>query len=362
MRALAEEAGHLEIVGSVSLPTEIFTQGMAALLQRRLQAVDTNDQPLLALAAVTGRQIDQQILAILAPRHGIRAWLQRVSETGVLNVRDNQWLFSHDKLRESLLGHLSEEALRDHHRQVALAIEQAYPDDATYNQILLEHWQKAGNEVQEITYLLPVAEHLIREISDYEHGRNLVDRGLNLLASTDQRRVRLLNVQAYGYAAQGNYDRANEAAQTAYNLAAQLQDKANIAASLNQLGEVSFYLGDYDKSREHYQESFNIYTEVDDQKGVGDSLNGIGKAYLYMGDYDSASTSLLESQTIFRAVNDQLGIANSLNNLSIIFFLKGDYASARENLQQSLAIRQAVGDQAGIVCGWECPKVWTGRL
>ena len=67
MRALAEEAGQLDQINALALPKDVFTQNMKQLLQRRIQKVPQPDQTLLQLAATVGRQLDMQLLKVLAP-------------------------------------------------------------------------------------------------------------------------------------------------------------------------------------------------------------------------------------------------------------------------------------------------------
>ncbi|MCP4487904.1 MAG: hypothetical protein GY820_11385 [Gammaproteobacteria bacterium] len=88
MRTLAEEAGRLDKIGAMTLPEGVFTGGVAQLLQ------------------------------------------QRVGDAAVLIVRDNQWEFTHDKLRETILLELDAETKRDLHHQAAEALEAVYPEDA----------------------------------------------------------------------------------------------------------------------------------------------------------------------------------------------------------------------------------------
>ncbi|MCP4826008.1 MAG: serine/threonine-protein kinase PknK, partial [Shimia sp.] len=143
MRALAEEAGQLDEIGTMTLPAGVFTGGMARILRRRIQKVVAADQPLLQLAAVAGRQLDEGLLQQLASDVDIAAWQQRVGDAAILTIRDNQWWFAHDKLREGLLSELDAKEQQELHRQVAEAIEQVYPEDANYNEALLEHWHQA---------------------------------------------------------------------------------------------------------------------------------------------------------------------------------------------------------------------------
>src|SRR5205823_6549101 len=62
VRALAEEAGQLDRVAQMTLPANIFTGGVARIVQRRLNRIKPANRPLLEIAAVAGRQLDLALL------------------------------------------------------------------------------------------------------------------------------------------------------------------------------------------------------------------------------------------------------------------------------------------------------------
>ncbi len=351
MRALAAEAGQLSKIDHTALPREVITSGIDSLLRSRIEKVSAGDQALLRLAAVAGRKLDLNLLGTFTAGDELDAWLQRALDSAMLVVKDNQRLFSHDKLRQAVLSQLTRSQSQETHRQIAEAIETVYPEDSRYHTALLEHWQAVGDREKEIEYLLPVTQHLIHRVGHFEQGRDCVNRGLSLLESDDQQRVPLLNACAYSYSSQGAYDKAQETAEMAHTLASQIGHQSGIASSLSQLGGIAFFKGDYDRSRDYYQEGLDIFNAVNDQKGIAVSLSGIGGAYLFNGDYESATKYLAQGQAIFEEIDDQAGIAKALNDLGTVSFLNGEYATTRNYSAKSLAIRQALGDQAGIsVC------------
>src|SRR5690606_32426119 len=111
-------------------------------------------RPLLQLAAVYGRQIDLHVLAALAPHTQLSPWLTMGAEVALFDVQEDQWRFSHDKLREAVLADLPPAAHKTLHRQVAEAIEQVYPDDETRSAQLMEHWRNADDIAKELPYIL----------------------------------------------------------------------------------------------------------------------------------------------------------------------------------------------------------------
>jgi eukaryotic-like serine/threonine-protein kinase len=73
------------------------------------------------------------------------------ANAAVLDVQDDRWRFTHDKLRETLLSELSVDHARAVHRQIAQAIERMY-DPQAYAVSLAYHWGQAGDKVKEADY------------------------------------------------------------------------------------------------------------------------------------------------------------------------------------------------------------------
>ncbi|MCP4995003.1 MAG: tetratricopeptide repeat protein, partial [Gammaproteobacteria bacterium] len=349
MRALAEESGSLDAIGKMTLPTDVFTQGMQHILQRRIQQVPAAAQALLRLAAVVGRQLDEQLLALWADTSQLEEWLQTCADEAILSIRDQTWFFAHDKLRETILSDLQDAEHPRLHRQVAEAIEQVYPDDASYDEVLLEHWHQARDLDKEIHYLNPVAEHLIQITADYARAHILLERGLQTLPATDVRSAALLNKLAASHTKQGHYAEAEAAAQTAHTLAQQVKDQLCIASSLNNLGVVAKIQGNYVQAQDYLQQGLSIYRDIGDQWGIGDNLNNLGTVARRQGDYAQAQEYYQQSLSIYRDVDHRLGIAMILNNLGNIAADQGDYGQTRNYHQQSLSIKRDIGHQWGIV-------------
>jgi predicted ATPase len=86
VRALAEEAGKLANIGRATIPAQIFAGGIQRVVERRLSRLPEWTHQLVRIAAITGRQIDRQIIAELAPEMDVNAWLRACSDAVVFTV------------------------------------------------------------------------------------------------------------------------------------------------------------------------------------------------------------------------------------------------------------------------------------
>jgi tetratricopeptide (TPR) repeat protein len=152
MRALGEHASGLEHIGDSSLPGRLASGGIQRVVRRRLGRVSPVDLPALETAAVSGRLIDAALLHAVHPDVDFDAWAQRCAAAAVLELREQAWLFTHDRLRDQLLNDLEPESLRSRHRRVAEALEHLYPGRAEFVTALAHHWRQAGDSLRELDY------------------------------------------------------------------------------------------------------------------------------------------------------------------------------------------------------------------
>jgi tetratricopeptide (TPR) repeat protein len=148
VRALAEEAGQLEAIGTMRLPLAVVGAGAPQLVQRRLDLVPEAARPLLELAAVAGTELDLDLLRALAPETDLDRWLTTCADVAVLAVEAGRWRFAHDKLREWILETLGEAA--ELHRRVAETLERSFPERVerqaarlAYHYAQAEVWEEA---------------------------------------------------------------------------------------------------------------------------------------------------------------------------------------------------------------------------
>ena len=185
VRALAEEVGQLDQIGTKTLPAHIFPGGVQAVVKRRLNQIPATALPLVKAAAVAGRRLDLSVIRILAAELGsddVEAWLTTCSNAAVLDVQDNSWRFAHDKLREATLSELRPDEKQQINRQVAVAIEAAYPDDPAFAPSLAFHWREAKDDSKEAHYAALAGQQLLRN-GAYQDAITFLERAAALHAT-----------------------------------------------------------------------------------------------------------------------------------------------------------------------------------
>ena len=348
MRTLAEEVGKLAEIGRTKLPTEILTQNMQSLLERRIIQVAKKDRQLLQLAAIAGRQIDTALLKALQPGGDIEGWLQRVSETAVLEIRENQWAFSHDKLRQAILNQIHTVQRSDAHRQVAQGIEAVYPADPRYDARLLEHWHVAGNVDKEVEYLLPVVANLIDIQANYGQANTLIRRTQTRLGENDTRHIPLLNRQADLLIHQAKYDEAETHAQRAYEMAKIFDDRPGEATALIHIGNLAIRRSDYAEADRYLEESLAIWKNLSDKKGMIQTLNLLVRSPWLQGDHTTAIRYAEQTLEIAQAIDDKFGIVKSYNYLGIFEEYLGNVEKSRAYHKKGMELSKEIGNLLGV--------------
>jgi len=287
VRSLAEEAGRLQDIGKYDLPAQVITGGIQRILQRRLQRVPYEYQPLLKLAAVAGRFIDQTLLPNLAPSTmDLNDWFYRCSALAIIDVQDGQWRFGHDQLRDSLIATLSDIERVATHRQVAVALETTYPNDPGYAQVLAEHWYQAQDIPRAVKYTLQALEQLHR-VSSFATARQLIARIMPLV-----------------------------------------QDKAQWLKLVLWAGEIELRLGDYIEAILHYQNAVERAVQLQDDHAHATALVGLAMASWRQGAYEDSQAYTEDAYELATRIGDLKSIASSLSRMGITAYSRGDYAKS----------------------------------
>jgi eukaryotic-like serine/threonine-protein kinase len=380
MRALAEDAGRLSNISTMTLPRHVMTGGVRQIARRRLSRVPEWAKPLLKLVAVAGREIDLHMMRLLG-EEDLEAWLTACLNAAVLEIADGSWRFSHDKLRETLVRDLTEQERPLLHQAVAESLETAYPNDDGYAEALAEHWFAAGDLQKGLRYTVRAVEQRMNISADYARAKALATQGLGIAngylsswrptllmrlgdiavkrgdyeeatahyeaAMMDVHRqtemeVELLNSLSRVKVRQGYFNEAANYAKLAFTTAKERNDLYGIATSLNSLGNAAFLQGDYNKAQENYTESLSIRREIGDYSGVAGCLNNLGAVADTLGQHEAARNYHEESLEILQRLGDRWATAVGLSSLAVTLLTLGDLESAKVRLREGLRIARNI--------------------
>ncbi len=346
VRALAEEAGSLANIGRMTLPNSVLSGGMQQVIHRRLDRVPMAYRPMLERAAVAARTLDLKLLAQLDPTVLLQDFLAVSAAAGVLEVVDNVWRFSHDKLREYLLTQMHTAARAGIHGEIASALEAVYPGNQAYDSMLADHWFDAGQAARGVSYALRAVERDLH-LSNYDMALKRAERLLEALPSDAAIRPEVLILAASAHEHLGAFEQAAAELTLAAQLAEALGQPEVQADALRGLGVIYWYQGQNDSACTQLERGLAIYKTLGYSKGIASCLNNLGIVALSNADFETASPFLEESLALYRAIGNDRGIASVLNNLGLISDARQDYAQSRSYYKETLEIFARLEDRWG---------------
>lgn len=344
VRLLAEEAGSLQNIAIKTLPASIFAGGIQRILRRRLAQIPDWAQPLLQQAAIIGRDIDQVLLKQLNPNllPKFEDWLIVSAEAAVLEVRNDQWRFSHDKLREAILRDMPPAIQKQHHKAVAVAIETHYPDDEDQVLRLAHHWQNAENPAKELVYTYQAAQQM-REVHNIKDALLFAKRVRDLARdhadATQLHEIILLVGNCYE--ASGQFEEAIEyglqslAYFREHNLLEQHVDAVLLLANAYQ------YMAKYDEFNEILKESEPYFAKVDNPLKLGSRAEFQAHVAIDRGHFAEGQKFAETALQHFRDAGRENSICGCLGTVGHAVELLGDLEAAEALYKESLARARA---------------------
>jgi predicted ATPase len=278
------------------------------VIQRRLNRVPPDAQPLLQAAAVIGRQLDVEVIREVLGKDNrpyIDRWLSDCADAAVLEVQEGRWRFAHNKLRDGVLSELMPTVLRDLHRKVAQGIEVVYQYSARQTSaVLAYHWRMAGDVEREEHHAALAGEQALRGGS-YQVAQVFLKRALELQPQVES-------------------------------------TKRKEAQLKQQLGDATLALGQTEAARVLFEESLALCRETGYRWGMAGSLNRLGMVSTTLKDYHRAAAELVEALTIAMDARALTVAVTSLASMAALLAKAGDKTTALE--YASLALNHPACD------------------
>jgi tetratricopeptide (TPR) repeat protein len=362
VRALAEVAGRLDEVAQMTLPTQIVAGGVRNIIQRRLNRVRPADRPLLEMAAVMGRQVDERVLQAAAPGANLAAWLARCAEATVLEVQGGVWQFVHNKLREGLLERLPAEGKRNLHEHMAVAIETVYPNAPEQVMALAYLYGQSNNRPKHREYLrlagqAAQAAYANAAALDYFAQASALTDADDV---TSQRQILLFREQLH------------------HRLGARDEQKADLTRlegllapeDLALQAELAFRWSQYFDALSQYREGLAAARRAQTIAATAQLVTAQAWAGLQAGrciwlqdDLTGAIAELEQALTFARLAEARQVEAEIVRTLGSVYIDRRDYAAARRQIEAALPLFGAIRDDWGegyclFALGNVCRRQW----
>ena len=122
--------------------------------------------------------------------------------------------------------------------------------------------------------------------------------------------------------------------------------------AFNVYGNTYQTMGDFEKALEYYERAYNLAEKINYNKTLPGLLGNIGVAYLNQGNYPLALQKFYASLKAAESAGDKQVILSSLNNMGTINFYQGKMNDAEIAYQKTLAIAIEIADTASITLAY----------
>ncbi|MEH2230363.1 MAG: tetratricopeptide repeat protein, partial [Nostoc sp.] len=150
------------------------------------------------------------------------------------------------------------------------------------------------------------------------------------------------------YRSQQERQLAIKAYEKAIALQTKLGLKADLASSLEKLGNLYFeFKNEVKKANDCYQQALLIYQEIGDRQGEANILQAIGDVLQFLDRRDQALERYETALSFYRDIGARLGEANTLKAIGdVLQFLKRS-DEALERYETALSFYRDIGDRLG---------------
>jgi tetratricopeptide (TPR) repeat protein len=366
VRTLAEDAGQLEQIGMMTLPEQIFSGGVQRIVTRRLERIPAWGRKLLQLAAVAGRQLDLDLLRTLANNNdsperaqhvaplpedkSVEDWLASSGDAAVLEVQENQWRFSHDKLREGVLSELDVEQKRALHEQIAQAMEKLYIDASQQAAVLAYHWQMAGNDEKAAHYAAMAGDQAMQQGANRqatEFFQSAV-RALEKLTETPDRQrqyidtvVKLSRVGAFHMRGSGADLKAQ--LERAMQLAKTLNDPVREVYAMGSIGAHLYVRGELGPAIGYFIQVIGMAEKLGLEELLMVPYNIMARVFVLGGDLPKALPMFLKGIPLAEKYHDLEMLSGSLAYHALLCVFQGDFEESAKIFERATAVAQELG-------------------
>ncbi len=140
-----------------------------------------------------------------------------------------------------------------------------------------------------------------------------------------------------------------------------MDDRAGVAPTLNNLGDVAIALGDSDAAWRWNEEALQLSLDLGSARRAAHSTLNLGVALRCRGEERAAIPLLQRGLEMFQDARDQSGVAIAFQQLARAELRCGDAEAGCHHLERALVLHRRVLDRRGLVLCLESAAVVAGR-
>ena len=170
-------------------------------------------------------------------------------------------------------------------------------------------------------------------------------------ARTDSQRVEIHQTLAWSYKDQ-HLEKADEHIDQGIKLSEANGLRAGLAKSYKIKGVIALYKSDMEGAKKYFQEALLNFKLLNNKAEEANTLNNLGMYWQMVGDMQESFAHFESAALIREEIGDKEGMANSRNNLGVMYHMSGNYEQSLRNHIQALKIWEEIGDQDHIAASY----------
>ncbi len=359
---------------------------LRSLILKKIAVLDENQKRAIKILSAIGSYFPLKFIELLSKKWEIREdEVSVLMEKGFLKIDGKNCMFKHHLIKDILYNSISEKEKREIHKIIAKIIEDFSKERKEYREVLLFHYQKAGEEKKLLSLLSKLCEEKkmlgnyakAEEIGEKymriagekalkeEEGVRVIlttadiktllgkhEEALKMLSMLKKENLILPKIKAKYFLvksrvleAQGKYKEAVEAANEAVEMVEYMKkiDKELLGECYHQMGVGLCRKGDYQNALKYIRSSLKIRKSLlgEEHPDVADSYNTLGGIYFYIQNYEEALKYFEQALDIRISCLGEAhpSVAGSYNNIANVYALQKDYKMALWYQEKNLNIK-----------------------
>ncbi len=175
---------------------------------------------------------------------------------------------------------------------------------------------------------------------DYSKAKHLAEDATKIADAQNLNWAKLdtYKQQSYLSTLRGDYLTALKFDKSRLSIAFSVSDSAQIASSLNYLGNDYVSLGEYDEAYYYFTQSFKVSRAIHDSIQTAIAVHNVGTVFKELGQYDIAMDHLNLSSDLSGQIQDLDGRAYTFYEIGDIYLRSNKYKAAEETLRKALSV------------------------
>ena len=321
-------------------------------VQRRLEHVSPAAREVATLAAVVGQRFDFVLLQELTAidEHELLGHIRElIDEQLVVEHSADAFAFRHALTREAVYATMLKRERREVHRRIAEALEDLEDgSDTAHLADLAYHFYQAGAWAKALSYTRRAGERaqaLFATHEALEHFTHALDAAQHLSIAPP---FEILRARAKAHEMLGDFEQARGDLEAALEIARTRGGRQGEWQATLDLGFL-WSARDYARSGEYVLQALDLARRLGDPANLARTLNRVGNWHLNRDEPFEALPYHEQALHIFQQLNDWHGVAQTLELLSMTSYVGANSLQGTAYCAQAIPLFRQAGDREGLI-------------